>query len=60
MRERGQAEGAERLSDWQPIDTAPKDGTRVLLFMPASGDGRWTGFWLDGDGRVSHGRPDIL
>ncbi len=30
---------------WEPIDTAPKDGTRVILFYPAQGGfsdmGRW-------------------
>lgn len=29
--------------DWQPISTAPRDGTPVLLYKPA---GRWDGGYM--------------
>ena len=36
------------MTDWQPIETAPKDGTRVLL-IGKNGANRWmrpfVGYW---------------
>lgn len=35
------------MSEWQPIETAPKDGTRIFLYFPGLMDGytRIVGYW---------------
>lgn len=39
------------MTDWQPIETAPKDGTHILAFMEGAVIEAW---WED----MSYGEPD--
>lgn len=35
------------MSDWQPIETAPKDGTTILIFLPRMKNPICLGRWWD-------------
>lgn len=35
------------MSEWQPMETAPKDGTSIIAFVPGFGMGAMVLFWLD-------------
>ena len=38
------------MGEWQPIETAPKDGGHVLLYCAGEiGVGRWTAVWHPDD-----------
>lgn len=51
-------EFAQRIQpQWQPIETAPKDGTRIMLWEQYS-DVPFVGWWLDRGWTVSHEHVD--
>lgn len=33
------------MSDWQPIETAPRDGTRVLVYRQGYADPQSVAYW---------------
>ena len=41
------AEGTQDMTGWHPIASAPKDGTNVLLFLPAFPQPVHVGHWID-------------
>lgn len=41
------ADVEKSLREWQKIETAPKDGTQIMIYDPANG-GCNTAAWLDG------------
>lgn len=61
------------MSEWQPIESAPKDGTKVLAFGPHVNNRegsyievtpywnglhpRWSVEWMDGFGKPTHWQP---
>lgn len=45
----------KKIMNWQPIATAPKDGTRVLLYFPTLREPVQFGWFADSK-TISHGR----
>ena len=56
------------VNEWQPISTAPKDGTRIMLWLngpiraPKAVFGKWVGFagWVtegSGSAKPTHWMP---
>jgi hypothetical protein len=41
------------MSEWQPIETAPKDGT--LIWLGSAHGSMRVGFWQDGERHENHG-----
>ena len=43
------------MSAWQPIETPPKDGTRILIFVPVPRDRIQAALWDDRDWEIIMG-----
>lgn len=50
-------------TDWQPIETAPRDGTEILALDEATGTAHvtwwWQGGWHDPDNHYYSEAPDF-
>jgi hypothetical protein len=51
---------ASYLGDWLPMDSAPKDGTKILVTLRPTGDGHWIAADSDPDAVVVYAEAELL